>query len=358
MNLAYDYYPFGMLVPNRHGSSNSYRYGFQGQEKDDELKGEGNSLNYTFRMHDPRVGRFFAVDPLANVYPFYTPYQFSGNMVIHMRELEGLEPAATQVEINTALKLIDAFEKEKETKQYFKSISKQSLVDDLRKVVKDPAQISIPPSSGYYCALYALGFSYARSNPEGYVNTVISLYREGKAKIGDNEIDATTSNELSKKNLNLPNYHEPSAFIFGASVRETENGVMDVDPDLDLSMSTDSDNMRDMLKNLNYSTKKFSYEYEYFSDGILEQDLGTLEKHINSGGMAFAMVYAAQFNNRNDKNSGWGGNHWIVLNSNFKYNSKKNTVNFTVYDDHFGNQNIEMKADIFMDMIYDVIMTK
>lgn len=56
-----------MLVPNRHGSSNSYRYGFQGQEKDDELKGEGNSLNYTFRMHDPRVGRFFAVDPLAPV---------------------------------------------------------------------------------------------------------------------------------------------------------------------------------------------------------------------------------------------------------------------------------------------------
>ena len=52
-----------MLVPNRHGSSNSYRYGFQGQEKDDEIKGEGNSLNYTFRMHDPRVGRFFATDP-------------------------------------------------------------------------------------------------------------------------------------------------------------------------------------------------------------------------------------------------------------------------------------------------------
>ena len=36
--LSYsDYYPFGMLVPNRHGSSDSYRYGFQGQEKDDEI---------------------------------------------------------------------------------------------------------------------------------------------------------------------------------------------------------------------------------------------------------------------------------------------------------------------------------
>ncbi|MBN9286255.1 thrombospondin type 3 repeat-containing protein, partial [Flavobacterium sp.] len=53
--IAYnDYYPFGMLVPNRHAANENYRYGFQGQEKDDELKGgEGNSLNYTFRMHDP-----------------------------------------------------------------------------------------------------------------------------------------------------------------------------------------------------------------------------------------------------------------------------------------------------------------
>ena len=80
-----------MLVPNRHGSSNSYRYGFQGQEKDDELKGEGNSLNYTFRMHDPRVGRFFATDPLTADYPHYTPYSFSGNKVIAFTELEGME---------------------------------------------------------------------------------------------------------------------------------------------------------------------------------------------------------------------------------------------------------------------------
>ena len=42
-------------------------------------------------MHDPRVGRFFAVDPLTAKYPWYTPYQFSGNQVTISRELEGLE---------------------------------------------------------------------------------------------------------------------------------------------------------------------------------------------------------------------------------------------------------------------------
>jgi RHS repeat-associated protein len=68
-----------------------YRYGFQGQEKDDEVKGEGNSVNYKYRMHDPRIGRFFAVDPLAGDYPHNSPYAFSENRVIDAVELEGLE---------------------------------------------------------------------------------------------------------------------------------------------------------------------------------------------------------------------------------------------------------------------------
>ncbi|MNX46594.1 RHS Repeat protein [compost metagenome] len=87
-----DYYPFGMLVPNRHKSADDYRYGFQGQEKDDEIRGgEGNSLNYKYRMHDPRIGRFFAVDPLTSKYPHNSPYAFSENRVIDGVELEGKE---------------------------------------------------------------------------------------------------------------------------------------------------------------------------------------------------------------------------------------------------------------------------
>ena len=42
-------------------------------------------------MHDPRVGRFFAVDPLAAEYPHNSVYAFSENRVIDMIELEGLE---------------------------------------------------------------------------------------------------------------------------------------------------------------------------------------------------------------------------------------------------------------------------
>lgn len=71
-----------------------YRYGFQGQEKDDEIKGAGNSVNFKYRMHDPRLGRFFAVDPLFKEYPWNSPYAFSENDLIGAVELEGLEKDA------------------------------------------------------------------------------------------------------------------------------------------------------------------------------------------------------------------------------------------------------------------------
>lgn len=80
-----------MLLPGRHANTGDYRYGFQGQEMDNEIKGEGNSLNYTFRMHDPRVGRFFSVDPFEKSYPWNSMYAFAENKVINGIDLEGLE---------------------------------------------------------------------------------------------------------------------------------------------------------------------------------------------------------------------------------------------------------------------------
>jgi len=78
-------------MPGRHANTSDYRYGFQGQEMDDEVKGEGNSVNYKYRMHDPRVGRFFARDPMASIFSWNSPYAFSENRVIDGVELEGLE---------------------------------------------------------------------------------------------------------------------------------------------------------------------------------------------------------------------------------------------------------------------------
>jgi RHS repeat-associated protein len=79
-------------MPGRsYQSSTPYRYGMQGQEKDDEIVGSGNHIDFKFRGYDPRLGRFWSVDPLAHEFPWNSPYAFSENRVIDSRELEGLE---------------------------------------------------------------------------------------------------------------------------------------------------------------------------------------------------------------------------------------------------------------------------
>src|SRR5690554_3863879 len=68
-----------------------YRYGFNNKEIDNEWQGQGNSYDYGFRIYNPRIGKFLSMDPLFRSYPFYSPYQFAGNMPIAAVDLDGLE---------------------------------------------------------------------------------------------------------------------------------------------------------------------------------------------------------------------------------------------------------------------------
>ena len=53
-----------MLVPNRHGSTDDYRYGFNTQEKVDEIAGKGNHFTAKYWEYDPRIGRRWNLDPI------------------------------------------------------------------------------------------------------------------------------------------------------------------------------------------------------------------------------------------------------------------------------------------------------
>ncbi|GEM_PF-6569278 len=88
---ATDYYPFGMVMPGRNLVSDDYQYGFNGKENDDEVKGDGNQLDYGFRIYDPRVARFLSMDPLSPYYPMLTPYQFASNTPVQAVDIDGLE---------------------------------------------------------------------------------------------------------------------------------------------------------------------------------------------------------------------------------------------------------------------------
>jgi RHS repeat-associated protein len=87
-----DYYAFGMPMPGRGYSGGGYRYGFNGQEKDNEITGvTGSHLDFGERIYDCRLGKFLSVDKLTSSYPWWSPYAFAGNTPIQAIDLDGLE---------------------------------------------------------------------------------------------------------------------------------------------------------------------------------------------------------------------------------------------------------------------------
>jgi RHS repeat-associated protein len=78
-----------MLMGERTFSGENYRWGFNGQEKDDEVSGAGNNLDYGARIYDGRLGRWMSVDPFTADYPVFSPYTFCKNQPTFFIDLDG-----------------------------------------------------------------------------------------------------------------------------------------------------------------------------------------------------------------------------------------------------------------------------
>jgi hypothetical protein len=91
------------------------------------VKGEGNIINYKYRMHDPRIGRWFSTDPLAHMYPDISPYSFSLNNPLVFKDEDGKwitdsagNPIYTvQGEMNTELSPDGSMYLLRETRNYY-----------------------------------------------------------------------------------------------------------------------------------------------------------------------------------------------------------------------------------------------
>ena len=87
-------------MPNRHTVQTSsdydangnrvYRYGFNGHESDFEVKNvTGGHLDFTGRVYDSRLGRFFSTDPWEAKYSWQTPYAYFANSPISKVDWNG-----------------------------------------------------------------------------------------------------------------------------------------------------------------------------------------------------------------------------------------------------------------------------
>ena len=66
-----------MLMPGRALSTEDYRFGFNGQEKTDEISGSGNHNTALFWEYDTRTGRRWNLDPAG--YPYQSHYSVNNN---------------------------------------------------------------------------------------------------------------------------------------------------------------------------------------------------------------------------------------------------------------------------------------
>lgn len=87
IELSYEY---EQMFVNYAGQSGDYRYGFNGMEMDNEVKGQGNSYTTEFRQYDPRVGRWLSLDPLMADYPWHSAYVAFDNNPIYYADPTGL----------------------------------------------------------------------------------------------------------------------------------------------------------------------------------------------------------------------------------------------------------------------------
>jgi RHS repeat-associated protein len=79
-----------MLMPGRgYSAINSYRYGFNGKENDNEVKGEGNELDFGDRIYDPRIGRWYSIDPLQAKFAALSPYNYCYNNPVNVFDPNG-----------------------------------------------------------------------------------------------------------------------------------------------------------------------------------------------------------------------------------------------------------------------------
>ena len=86
------YYPFGLTmagISSKAADKLESKKKFLGQELENDFG--FNCYQFKFRNHDPQIGRFIEIDPLATKYTHNSTYAYSENRVIDGFDLEGKE---------------------------------------------------------------------------------------------------------------------------------------------------------------------------------------------------------------------------------------------------------------------------
>jgi RHS repeat-associated protein len=96
VSTAQYYYAFGSCIQELQyaysdaGDTSKYRFGFNGEESESDISGEGMIYDLGERFYDGRLGRMFSVDPLDAQYTWQSPYSYCYNTPIWIIDEKGM----------------------------------------------------------------------------------------------------------------------------------------------------------------------------------------------------------------------------------------------------------------------------
>ena len=196
-----DVYAFGSPQPARTFNSSSYRYGFNGQEKVDEMSVDGGDLDFGARVYDSRLGRFLSIDPCFREYAALTPYEFADNSPIQFIDRDGKyadPPTLVKTNYGTvALKKADGY-------------TLEEILEELRKPLypQNPAPVETPgvssalrlPLTAVFCLM---PMSIGQETSNWKLDMMKQEYARQHAKPEDIQIFTTDHSSLPEEYLML-----------------------------------------------------------------------------------------------------------------------------------------------------------
>ncbi len=126
--LPYQFFlnlPFGEEMASQHSTASNFnsRYKFNGKELDNEIEGRDSRIPlksnknrneqtgwyyYGARYYDPNVSIWLSVDPLAEKFPAFNPYNFTMNNPVNLVDPLGLSPESIHLDkYGNVLKNVD-----------------------------------------------------------------------------------------------------------------------------------------------------------------------------------------------------------------------------------------------------------
>ena len=287
------YYPFGLEMEGEWNAGlDDARYRYNGKEYNDQI----GLYDYGARNYDPAIGRWLQIDPLANTYAPFSPYNYTLNNPIKYIDPDGK-------------KVVLANRRKTALQNLARIITFSNGANKLRRLISSNNTYSIQTtnftySSGYDWkgtdgpsrSIYAVGRSWSLGIDGGVMRGQYALYHELNHAY-DHEVGSNMNNrrELERKSVTQTNVMRS---IFGeTSMRKSYSG-------LGLRFSGDPDDYNGAdrhvtnFEELEYSESAsgnalfFKYDYEERGKDIRSTQYGAV--YTNSEGA----VDFKRFNNK------------------------------------------------------------